>query len=297
MKATLPYLFIIAAVSLGLSSPRAVAQDQLGNRKGPTSKIYLAETKGETQIMNNGKIVTARQATTFDAPGTTIETKADSHDAFVYSNGTGMFLEQNTRVEINLFSQEPFLPAGSQSSDVLTEPSISHSSVLVVRGMVGICTSQLLSGSTMTYSTPQALVTIRQGKVSIQATPEMTIVDLLEGDITVRTGDKDPGGQTLRPGERATIRSGQPAVIALSQIPPEALAALDRRVTIACKAKKTVTFKAADKNAAAGGPNTPAANSDQAAGANQEIVASPTVPQTLPTNITISADRLPGGTP
>ncbi|MSU46417.1 MAG: hypothetical protein EXS42_04660 [Lacunisphaera sp.] len=80
--------------------PNAFAQRQLGKKKGPTSKLYVAETRGETQIQTGGKIYAARQATAFDAPGTVIETKDDSHNAFVYSNGIGMFIDQNTRVAV-----------------------------------------------------------------------------------------------------------------------------------------------------------------------------------------------------
>ncbi len=293
-------LLVMVGVVLGGLAPSSWAQAPAGLKKGPTGKIYLAEVKGETQIFQGGKIYTPRQAMTFDAPGTIIETKANSHDAFVYSNGTGMFVDQNTRVEIGHFAQEPFQPPDKQSAETITEPSISQSVVLVARGAVGVCTSHLLSGSTMTYSTPQALVNIRRGRVSIQTTVEMTIVDLLEGDITVRIGDKDPGGQILRAGERATIRSGrtdQPAAISVGLIPPDSLLRLDERVTIACNAKRTVTFKAIGKDVAqeqATQATDPAANPD-AAGAGQEIIASPTVPQSLPTNITVSPDRLPGG--
>jgi hypothetical protein len=290
MNPRLSHLILIGAAVLGGLAPFSSAQTLPGNKKGPTSKLYVAETVGETQIENNGKIYLARQATTYDAPGTIIETKANSHDAFVYSNGTGMFVDQNSRVEISHFAQEPFPSAHPPGDATLAEPSISQSDVLIARGSVGICTSQMLSGSTMTYSTRHAQVNIRRGKVSIQTSADSTIIDLLEGDITVRTGDKDPGGEILRPGERATIRpgaSGQPPSLTISPIPPEALAALEQRATIACNAKKTVAFKTIGKEAGT--------ESDTAAGADQEIVASPTVPAKLPSNITISADRLPGG--
>ena len=291
MNTKLSHWFVIVAVSLIAFAPRSFADAPAGPKKGPTSKIFLAETKGDTQILNNGKVYTPRQASAFDAPGTVIETKADSHDAFVYSNGTGLFVDQNSRVEINHFSQEPFQPPHVEPGDELIEPSVSQSNVLVVRGAVGICTSRLMSGSSMNYSTPQALINIRQGRVSIQTTADTTIVDLLEGDVTVRTGDKDKGGQILRPGERATVRAGGSVVV--SETPKDQMKTLDGRVAIACNSRKTVAFRTVEKNAdqAAG------AATDDAAGAGQEIIANPTVPQNLPNNITISPDRLQGGTP
>lgn len=294
MKTKFPHLLLIAAATLVTFCPTAFAQ--LGKKKGPTSKIYLSETKGDTQIMNDDKIYTARQATAFDAPGTVIETKADSHNAFVYSNGTGMFMDQNTRIEIDRFVQEPFLPTRNNSADAELEPSMSQSNILVARGVVGICTNQLVSGSTMSYATPLAVVNIRKGKISIETTAEATIIDLLEGDITVRSGGKDQGGQLLRPGERAVIRpgpAGQPPSITISQIPAEFLQLVDERISIACNAKKTVSFETIEKKA---GQGLDAPAETAGASADQEIVPKPTVPGKLPVNITVSADRLPGGT-
>ena len=312
MKTNFTRLVILCVATLVAASPSAFAQRQLGKKKGPTSKLYLAETTGDTEIQNGDKVYTARQATAFDAPGTVIETKADSHNAFVYSNGTGMYVDQNTRVEIDRFVQEPFRPERNVSADAPVEPSISQSSVFVARGAVGICTSQLVSGSSMNYGTPQAGVNIRGGKVSIATNPTETTIDLLEGDITVRSGSKDVGGQILHPGERAVIRPGtgnQPPRVTITQIPPDVLQAVDTRVSIACNARKTVTFQTIEQKAGQGldAPATvvaraAATTTTDAAGAasptddpTQEIVAKPTVPADVPLNIVISPDRLPGG--
>lgn len=302
MKTNLLRLFAASALALLVAAPSALAQRQLGKKKGPTSKVYVAETKGDSQIQNGDKIYTARQATAFDAPGTVIETKANSHNAIVYSNGTGMFVDENTRVEIDRFVQEPFKPERNSTVDTPYEPSVSQSSVHVSHGAVGLCTNQLISGSSMLYSTPLAGINIRGGKVVIESHADETYVDLLEGDLTVRNaGGRDVGGQLLRPGERAIIRPaagpGLEPSITIQPIPQEARKVDDERVEMACNAKKSVTFEAIEQRAGenpeqAGGGN----GGDEAAGAesDQEIVAKPTVPQDPPTNIVISPDRLPG---
>lgn len=317
MKTHLARILLLGVATLIATVPSAFAQRQLGKKKGPTSKIYLAETVGNSQIQTGEKIYTARQATAFDAPGTVIETKEGAHNAFVYSNGTGMFVDQNTRVEIDRFVQEPFRAGRRSTAEAPYEPSVSQSNVHVARGAVGVCTSQLVSGSSMLYSTPQAQVNIRGGKVSIETTADETIIDLLDGDITVRGGSRDVGGQILRPGERAVIRAapaGLPPSITISQIPPEAIQASDERVNVACNAKKTVTFEVIEKkaeegldapaDAPAGEAGTPASTPAEGApgedapeaadNSDQEIVAKPTVPAETPTNIVISPDRLPG---
>lgn len=309
MNTQLTRLSLLVLAALVAAAPSAYAQRQLGKKKGPTSKIYLAEAIGDSQIQTGEKIYTARQATAFDAPGTVIETKEGAHNAFVYSNGTGLFVDQNTRVEIDRFVQEPFRPNRNTTADAPFEPSISQSDVHVSHGAVGVCTSQLVSGSSMNYSTPQASVNIRGGKVAIETNADETIIDLLEGDVTVRGGSKDIGGQVLRPGERAVVRSapaGLPPTVTISRIPTEALQVSDERVSVACNAKKTVTFEAIEKKAEEGldapaEETAPAADGTPAVSApdgetteDQEIVAKPTVPSEPPTNIVISPDRLPG---
>lgn len=298
MKTNPIRLILVSLLALAVAAPSSFAQRQLGKKKGPTSKVYMAEAQGESEIQNGDKIYTARQATAFDAPGTVIETKANSHNTLVFSNGTGLFVDESTHVEIRRFVQEPFRPERNSQLDTPYEPSISQSEVFVSRGAVGVCTSQLISGSSMLYSTPQASVNIRGGRVSIETNPAETIVDLLEGDLTVRHSDRDVGGQILRPGERATIRTaaaGQKPVVSIGPIPRESMLTAEERTATACNAKKSVTFEVIEKKAEAG-LDQPVVEAAGAAGdeGDQEIVAKPTVPKTLPTNIVVSPARLPG---
>jgi len=311
MKTYPAKLWVVTMLVLATAAPDSFAQRQLGKKKGPVSKVYVAEAQGDTQIQNANKIYTARQATAFDAPGTVIETKANSHNTLVFSNGTGLFVDESTHVEINRFVQEPFRPESNRQVAASYEPSVSQSDIHVSHGSVGVCTSQLISGSSMLYSTPHGQLNIRGGKVAIQSTPSETIVDLLEGDITVRHNDHDVGGQILRAGERATIRpaaaAGLKPVITIEPIPRQSLQAAEDRTATACNARKSVTFEVIARKAetgldqadqaagpAAGGTASP--DDSEAAGAEgpQEIVAKPTVPGTPPTNIVVSPDRLPG---
>jgi len=287
-------LFCFCVATLIVVSPGALAQRQLGRKVGPTSKLYIAETKGDTQIQAVNKIYSARQATAFDAPGTSIETKENAHNAFVYSNGTGVFIDENTRLEIARFMQEPFTLDRNAMADAISEPSLSQSDVFVSHGAVGVCTSLLVSGSSMNYGTPQGAVTIRGGKVSLETNASETIVDLLEGDVTVRGGGMDSGGQVLRPGERAVIRAGsvgQPSRISIGPIPRELLQVLDERVTIACNAKKTVSFEVIRKKAMAGLNGGAGGDDDEE---DLEIQARPTVPLRLPYNVVVSPQWLAG---
>jgi hypothetical protein len=305
-------IILVAAAVAVVAVPSSYAQRQLGKKKGPTSKLYLAETVGNGEITNEGRTYSPKQATAFDAPGTVIETKADSHQAFVYSNGTGMFVDANTRIEIDRFVQEPFRPDRNNTE---VEPSMSQSDIFVARGQVGICTGQLVSGSTMTYSTPHAAVNIRGGKLSIKTDGSSTTVYLLEGDATVRAGAKDVGGALLHAGEQAVITpgiGGQPPSVTVGPIDRSTAANLDDKVNVACNAKKTVSFETIEKKAETTGlegseqPATPGeaapgdvSPSPPGAGGGddttQEIVARPTTPAAPPTNIVVSQDRIGPG--
>ncbi|HWA28461.1 MAG TPA: hypothetical protein VG734_22620 [Lacunisphaera sp.] len=287
---SLRFLFV-SALALAVAAPTSLAQRQLGGKaKGPVSKLYVAETEGETDVQNGDKIFSIRQSSAFDAPGTIIETKADSHNTLVYSNGTGLFVDEMTRLEIKRFSQEPFKAEPASQFTSAHEPSISQSDVLLSHGLVALCTSQLISGSAMLYHTPHASINIRGGRLVIESTATETIVDLLEGDLTIRQGTRDVSGQILRPGERAIIRpaagAGQEPTITIEPIPAKVQPRIEERTAKACNARRSVTFESVAGNANDG-------NEIAGAGAG-DIVARPTVPQEPPTNIVVSPDRLPG---
>jgi hypothetical protein len=234
-------------------------------KKNPTSKVYVADMNGEAQIDTGEKIDDLAKKSVYNAQGTIIETKPKSNNAMVFSNGTGSYFGEDTRVEIKTFAQEPFTP---NRTDMDVEPSISQTKAFVARGSVGLCTSKMVAGSNMTYQTAQGSVNIRGKRVVIAASDSETKISMIEGDSTVKGGDVDLGGQTLKAGQQAIIRKGapgQPSSIEIQPIPDNEKEALEEKVTLACMAKKTVYFEVRERAvnegsaAAAGGA---AANQD-----------------------------------
>jgi hypothetical protein len=306
-----------------------------GNKKNPTSKVYVSDISGEAQIDTGDNIQDLNKRSVYTAQGTVIETKkADKEQdkgkvfsTMVYSNGTGAYFDEDTRVEVRKFVQEPFTP---NRADMEVEPSISQTQAYVSRGTVGLCTSKLVAGSSMTYNTPHGAVNIRGKKVVIEATDTETKISMLEGDSTVRGGNLDLGGHTLHSGEQAILRPGpvgQPNIVTVQPIPKSEVSALDDKVAMACMAKKTVYFEVREKksdsssgpgdttevvaNDTASGANSsgssspggggrvtafdgPVANNGFASGGNtgQEIIAVPVVPVNLPVQFTISPARI-----
>jgi hypothetical protein len=254
-------LFVLAA----LIPVNLQAQNK---KKNPSSKVYVSDVSGDAQIDTGDNIQDLNKRSVYTAQGTIIETrkaekeqeKGKIFSTMVYSNGTGAFFDEDTRVEVKNFVQEPFTP---NRTDMDVEPSISQTQAYVPRGTVALCTSKLVAGSNMTYRTPHGGINIRGKKIVIETNDSETKVSMLEGDSTVRGGELDMGGQTLKAGQQAIIRrgaAGQANTVTVQQIPPAESAGLDDKVAMACMAKKTVYFEVKERSITSGGePGSPEA--------------------------------------
>ncbi len=273
----------------------------------------MAELTGNDQITDlakktahsvNGSVLETKKSVKKEGAD---EVKAD-YSAMVFSNGTGMYVDPDSRLEVKKFEQEPFKP---NRTDMDVEPSVSHTQTVLTHGTVGLCTPKMSVGSTMVYQTPLGAVNIRGRRVVIESNDEYTLVSMIEGESTVRSGDGSAlalGGQVLKAGQQATIRRGsvgQPPIVQIETIPPSAMAALDDKVAMACIAKKSVYFEAVDRSVGSGGD---AATDSLVAGAGeenqgdagvsafdespaQELVAVEVVPVKLPVEFTVSPAR------
>jgi len=301
---TFPAYLIAAGVLTLLAASDAVAQ---GRKKNPASKIYVSDMQGEADIQTDDKIVELTKKSVHSAEGTVIETKKakDPNDkdktisSMVFSNGTGIAFDPDTRLEVKKFMQEPFTP---NRSDMETEPSISQTQNFLVHGLVSLCTSKQVAGSSMTYSTPHGSVNIRGRKLVIEANDEYTRIAMIEGESTVRGGTgsaTDSGGQTLHSGEEAYIRhdaSGRSLPMQIQRIPPSELGQLDDKVSMACMAKKTVYFEVAERRVSGEETATgPVTAFDSNGGTEQEIVPVEVVPAELPVQYNISPAKLGSG--
>jgi hypothetical protein len=309
-------VFFKAAVLILLSS--SVASFAQSNTKNPASKIFVTDVEGDADVKTGDQVEALEKRKVYTAEGIVIQTKKVEDErqkdkntsAMVYSNGTGIFFDPDTRLEVKKFVQEPFAP---NRSDMDVEPSISQTRAFLPHGSVGLCASRLAAGSSMVYQTPQATINIQGRKVVIETNEKYTKVSLLEGDSTVRGGsgsNVDNGGQQLHAGQQAIIRQGPPGsppVVEVAPIPPSEMSALDDKVSMACIAKNTVYFQVATPriNAANGKQAEPAASDtsnrvtafdSQSSNNNnnnqQEIVPVEVVPANLPVQYTISASRL-----
>ncbi len=245
-------------------------------RKNPTSRLYVADLVGESHIDNGERIERLSKKSAYAAEGTIIETKVDSNDSLVLSNGTALYVGPNTRFEVKKFLQEPFAP---NRTDLEIEPSISQTIVRVMRGSLGICTSKLVAGSSMVYTTPHGTITVRGRKVLIETDDDETRVSLIEGDISV-IGHGLTKTENLKPGQHAILRRispDAPTSVTVQSIPEALTAKIDDTVALACISRRTVYFDV-----------DPASNPNQP----EQLRAVELVPGNPPTQFTVSPARL-----
>jgi hypothetical protein len=246
---------------------------------GPASKLFVANLKGKSDLNTADAITTLTEKTVFNAQGSIVLTDKDANDSMVYSNGCGIFLDSDTRLEIKKFSQEPFT-ANRYELDV--EPSVSQTQAYLSHGLIGLCTNRLAAGSNMAYSTPQATLDIRGKKIVIETSNYETRVSVLEGDVTVQASHGG-AGQLLHGGQEAIVRSNSTnetsSIVHIGPIPDERKQFLSDRVAMACIAKRTVYFEVVE-------------GKNDAGETTQEIQASTVVRTNNPIDFTISPSQL-----
>lgn len=226
----------------------------VGQNRNPTSKLYIADLEGQSEIDTGERIEDIRAKSVHNAQGTIIETMEDANNSMVFSNGTGLFLDPETRLEVRRFVQEPFTP---NRTDFETEPSISQTYGYMPRGRLGICAPKMVAGSSMVYATPHASVSIRGKKVVVEADDFETKISSVEGEVTVEGDGTGSNGRVISGGQQAIIRRlpGQPPTVTIQAIPEEEIPVVEDKVTMACNARRTIYFDVAKKKSEImGGP-------------------------------------------
>jgi hypothetical protein len=267
-------LFMAMVMTGAFISPRSFAA-----LNAPASKLFVADVKGKADLNTEDAVTALTKKSVFNAQGSSIVTNKESNDSMVYSNGSGIYLDADTRLDIKKFVQEPFTP---NRYDLDVEPSVSQTQASLSHGLIGLCTSKLAAGSNMVYSTPQARIDIRGRKLVIETSNYETRVSVLEGDVTVQSSNGD-AGQVLHGGQEAIVRSNAAnetsSIVHVGPIPDERKQFLSDRVAMACIAKRTVYFEVVE-------------HKDDTGGTTQEIQASEVVPTNKPTDFTISPSQL-----
>jgi hypothetical protein len=280
-------------ICIGLVCLAAGARAQ-ATAKSPASKIFIAETRGDAQIDTGREIDDLTKKSVYRAQGTVIDTKADSNVSFVLSNGTGLYADVNTRLEIRGFQQEPFK---ANRTDLDEEPSVSATHLYLDYGVIGVSTSNMVAGSTMVYETSLATATIRGRQAVIEAGDNITEISMVSGDATVQAGPLDIPHE-IKAGQQIIVRPGRPGEGNLVTIQSTASGSeqvresepwLEYRVTTADDARRLVYF---DVQAREDGAITVFDGAEATEAGSNEIVAVPVVSASPPVDLTVSPANL-----
>jgi len=270
----------------------ARAQD---HKKNPTSKIYVADMEGDSQIDTGKEIDDLTKKSVYNAEGTAIETKAHSNASVVLSNGTGIYFDVDTRVEVRTFLQDAFRP---NRSDIEDEPSISRTHLFIDHGVIGVSTSKMVAGSTMQYDTSLASAWIMGRQAVIDSEDKFTVISMVQGDASVQAGTLGRSHQ-IKNGQQAIVTPGNTPdenFVTIQEIPPgdapNARNWLEERVLTADSARKLVYFEVQARKGSSGDISL----FDEAAApeSNQVIVPVPVVSVNPPLGPVVSAANLSG---
>jgi hypothetical protein len=262
---------------LGTALCCAVALSALAQENVP-GKVYVAEVDGGVTFAVGGKINELKKGISLPVQGARIETAPGAHVILVYSNGTSIYISENTIVEIRKFVQKLF-PKGVDTAT--NEPSISDTIVVVTQGTVIIVTNELATGTSMVYLTPQSQLKFRGKEVVIEAREQDTRIILVAGDATVTPLNAAPGnvGQVLHAWQLAVVTNSPGSIataaetIQVTALDQNTLNAFALQIAAAERAQKIVVFES--------GPS--------------EIQAKAVVPVNLPVPLTVSPSTLRTG--
>lgn len=206
-------------------------------------KFFVADVAGDAQIDLGTRIDELTKHSVYDADGATLETLDNSVDAMVFSNGTGLFLDADTRLRVTKFQQEPFVP---NRTDMEREPSVSRTLAYLFHGTVAISASVLAPGSLMRYKTALGGANIRSGQVVIQSKGERTVISVLGGASIVFPASVQTSDDLLHAGQQIVFTpdpNGGPPLMTIQEIPTGELDALEHLVEMASAARHTVYFE------------------------------------------------------
>jgi hypothetical protein len=283
--------FFLASVCVA-----AVAHAQAAKKK-PTSKLYVADLVGDAQIDRGSEIDDLTKKSVFSAEGAALETKLSSNATVVLSNGTGIYVDVNTRVQIKAFEQDAFRP---NRTDVEDEPSLSSTRLYVDHGVIGVSTSKLVAGSTMLYETSLATASIRGRQAVIVAEDNLTVISMVQGEATVQAGPLDRP-RLVKNHQQIIIHPGNPGeanIVEIQDIPDgqdeEGMQWLEYRVTTADSARKLVYFEVQSRkgDGSDGSISLFDGASNESASGNNQIVAVPVAPANPPIDTNVSPANL-----
>jgi hypothetical protein len=249
-------------------------------------KFFVSTVVGSVTCVTDGRVLEIKKGDTLDARGAILRTGPGEHVVVVFSNGTAVYLDENTRLDIETFEQEFFAP----NNNLGLEPSNSRLLAGLVSGRLFVSTPELRGGTSLVFNTDDASVALQSGQFVIAHSDAGTQVAVISGHATVNTRDSQnrPAafGQRLAAGEQtwtgtppsdSTLSPALPATAPPATVTPfdaSWLAGISTELAAAQAAQSSVLFSIAA--------------TDDTGARLFGIKAQPTVPPVLPLDFVVS---------
>lgn len=206
-----PLLFCLLGL---LGSIPWVVRAEIKPPESVLGKFLVSSVNGTATCISDGRIIELKKGDAILARGAKISIGPKSDAILVLSNGTGVFADENTQLEVDRFEQEPFTPG----NNLRLEPSNSVTAARLIKGRILLSTPRLLSRTSMIYQTPHASISVRGDKLLIEADDTASHIAMIEGNATI--SPRDAAGNFLSRGER--LASGQEAFVRFNVLGPAA---------------------------------------------------------------------------
>jgi len=175
------YFILLIALSLP-----AIAQN--------SGSLIVLDIKGEAEtFLPNGQLIQNKLTRgMIMSEGISLQTTQFSEVLILFSNGTTLTLEENSKLEILKFKQEPFLADDANLEDSETEPSSSQLELNLPFGTFISQTKTLSKDSSYIINTPSGTVRVKgtQFQLGVDKTGSLKL------DVSESTVSLTPPGQS-----------------------------------------------------------------------------------------------------
>jgi hypothetical protein len=166
--------------------------------------VFIAAKEGPTQFLDpQGKVLPAAKTGVGGTlpEGCVAQAGIGGKIVVLFSNGTVMTLESQTKLKISEFSQEPFDAAGRKVSDLAEEPSKSNVKLDLDWGSIVVSTKKLDRESRLDIHSPTGVAGIRGTQFQMSQAPGTGVkLDVSESTVAFTP----PGG-----GQPVPVGAGQ----------------------------------------------------------------------------------------
>jgi hypothetical protein len=129
------------------------------------------------------------------AQGDTLEVEANSKITLLFSNGTLVTAQENTRMVVRAFDQQTFEPVGKKVADLQEEPSVSNVKINIDMGSLVVKTKKLARNSSFDINSPLGTAGIRGTEFQLGMDPSQG----MQLDVTESTVAFTPPGGSPTP--------------------------------------------------------------------------------------------------